>query len=318
MGVTVLERIEKLEASAATIAPEDTITESGRKILLAEFTKMLKHEAGSRTGEDVEDVHDMRVATRRMRSLFRLLKPFFKSKDIRPFSRELREIAWALGDVRDLDVMIDDLREYQQGQEEAAQTELAEIIALLDRRRAEARGVLVSIFDSKTYRRFLKGYSTFVTTPGKAWKSDDGAVVPHQTRHVLPGLIHERLAAVRAYESVLEDVDDVTLHALRIEFKRLRYTLSLFESVLGSQIDDFIDEIRAVQDALGHLNDVHAARSLLDTTLEGDELPEAALVYFNHLEARAAAHRAQFAEAWERFNTRKVQQKLSNAILALR
>ncbi len=318
MRITVPERIEALKTSVEPIALEDTIAEAGRKILLVEFTRMLKHEAGSRTGEDIEDVHDMRVAIRRMRSLFRLLRPFFSAKEIRSFNQSLRELAGTLGNVRDLDVMIDDLRLYQSEQGETSQADLGAVIDALDHRRTEAREELVDLLDSKSYRRFLKAYSAFVTTPIKGLKPADSVVIPHEVRHVLPGLIYERLAAVRAYESVLEKADMVTLHALRIEFKRLRYALSLFEDVLGSQISDFINEIKAVQDALGHLNDTAAARALLDTVLDDDEVPEALAAYFAHLDGRAEAHRAQFADAWERFNTRKVQQKLASAILALR
>lgn len=318
MRITVPERIEALKTSAEPIAPEDTIAEAGRKILLVEFTRMLKHEAGSRTGEDIEDVHDMRVSIRRMRSLFRLLRPFFSAKEIRPFNQSLRELAGTLGNVRDLDVMIDDLRLYQSEQGQASQADLGAVIDALDNRRTEAREELVDLLDSKAYRRFLKTYSAFVTRPIKGVKPADGIVIPHEVRHILPGLIYERLAAVRAYESVPEKANMVTLHALRIEFKRLRYALSLFEDVLGSQISDFINEIKAVQDALGHLNDTAAARALLDRVLDDDEVPEALVAYFAHLDGRAAAHHAQFTDAWDRFNTRKVQQKLASAILALR
>ncbi len=59
------ERINLLEAQMHPMSPEDPMPEAGRKALLAEFVKMLKHEDGSRNGEDIEDVHQMRVASRR-------------------------------------------------------------------------------------------------------------------------------------------------------------------------------------------------------------------------------------------------------------
>src|SRR5688572_3515190 len=109
MALTIAERIEQLASGRAAVSPTDNMAEAGRKVLLAELIKMLKHDKGSRTGEDIEDVHDMRVAIRKMRSIFRLLKTYFKSKDADNYNRALKRLASALGEVRDLDVLLANL-----------------------------------------------------------------------------------------------------------------------------------------------------------------------------------------------------------------
>ena len=48
-----------------------TLGQVGRALLLKHWQRALRHEAGARTGADIEDVHRMRVATRRLRSAFR-------------------------------------------------------------------------------------------------------------------------------------------------------------------------------------------------------------------------------------------------------
>ena len=58
---------------------------------------MKSHEQGSRSGEDIESVHQMRVAIRRMRSLFNLIGAHYRRKTVAEFERGLREIARALG-----------------------------------------------------------------------------------------------------------------------------------------------------------------------------------------------------------------------------
>ena len=81
------------------VLPDDAMAEAARKVLLFHFERMLLHEPGSRLGETIEAVHDMRVATRRMRSAFRLFKPFFKNNA--PSSRTVTGcaiVADALGD----------------------------------------------------------------------------------------------------------------------------------------------------------------------------------------------------------------------------
>jgi CHAD domain-containing protein len=282
---------------------------------------MLKHENGSRTGEDIEDVHDMRVAIRRMRSAIRLLKPYLRAKAIADYNRDLRRLGWTLGDVRDLDVMIVQMQAYQAGLDESGQAGIQAVIALLEERRQAARAALNAYFDTKHYRRFVRGYSGFLTQPMPEVKhTQNGSVVPYQVRHVLPMLIYDRLAAVRAYETVVEEADTPTLHALRIEFKRLRYTLSLFGDVLSPAAREFVGEIKTLQDHLGHLNDASVARTRLDGLADDlDESGEAAVAaYLGHLEAQEAAVKVHFLEAWARFNTRKVQQKLATAVLSLR
>jgi len=318
MAVSVEERIESLEVSREKVLPTDSMAEAGRKVLLAEFIHMLRHEAGSRSGEDPEEVHDMRVAIRRMRSVFRLLAPYYKTKNVRPFRRGLRRLGWALGEVRDLDVLIDNLRAFQLTLDADGQADLQETIDQLDEKRLAARDDLIGVLDGKAYRRFLKAFSEFVTPPIE--KKSTGEVKPSEVRHLLPSMIYDRLAAVRAYEGVLAEADASTFHALRIEFKRLRYTVSLFQDVLGSTITEFIDELKAIQDTLGKINDAATARARLDALLDGedDHHSTALNAYLDHLEAEKGNLIAQFRTLWERFNSRKVQQKLATAVLALR
>ena len=145
-------------------------------------------------------------------------------------------------------------------------------------------------------------------------------VTPSQVRHLLPSLIYDRLAAVRAYDDALVDADDETLHALRIEFKRLRYTVSLFGDVLGTTIAEYVAEVKIIQDTLGRINDAVTAGEHLDTLLDSDEKhhSEALNAYIAYMETDKNGLADQFKADWERFNSRKVQQKLSTAVLSLR
>jgi CHAD domain-containing protein len=302
---------------------DDSMAEAGRKVILADFIKMLAHEAGSRAGEDIEEVHDMRVATRRMRSAFQLLGPYFKTRPIRPYTQSLRGLARRLGAVRDLDVMIDSLEKHRARRNEAERAALQTIIKRLDKRRRKARKKLINHLDSKAYRKFVGNFAAFLSKPGKGARAIDGnSVAPHQVRHVLPVIAHEHLAAVRAYDTVLAGAEVETLHALRIEFKRLRYLVSYFSDVLGSSGEDFIDELKNIQDHLGLLNDCSVAqdwlKGLLDD-LNGDETQTAVLAaYIAELAEEQIRLMAEFPAVWAKFNTRAVQSKLSNALLTLR
>lgn len=315
------EQIESLEAQVQPVAPQDTMAEAGRKVLLKEFVRMLKLEAGSRSGEDIEDVHHMRVAIRRMRSTLRLLRRYYRPKAVARHQRQLRKVARALGAVRDLDVLIADLSQFQTTLDDDQQAQFQAMLEHLDQKRMEARRELITVFDGKAYRRFVRDFGEFLTTPGesvKALPSDD--IVPIQVRHVLPGIIHDCLASVLAYDAVLDDADSEMLHGLRIEFKRLRYVVSLFEDVLGAQTKDFIEDLKTIQDHLGRLNDITVAQEHLEAlvaNLDG-HVSDAAQAYSDRLNAEAADLIAKFPAVWTRFSSRKVQSKLSSGLLSLR
>ena len=95
--------------------------------------------------------------------------------------------------------------------------------------------------------------------------------LPYQVRHIAPRLIYEHYERVRAYETVLDGAPISTLHALRIDFKRFRYTLEFFEEVLGPEIKSVIKETKIMQDHLGDLNDTQVAGDMLREII--DESP---------------------------------------------
>lgn len=313
-------RIDFLRQQRAAVLREDAMSEAGRKVLLAEFIRVLEVEDGSRSGEDIEDVHKMRVAIRRMRSAFRLLEDYYKPKSIGTFQDELRRVMRAAGAVRDLDVMIHDLTAFKDALEDEQAAKMQEVIDALDLRRVEARKHLVRVLDSKAYRRFVKDFSRFLTIPGAGAKPiDRSGIMPYQLRHILTLMIYQHLLAVRAYDTVLEGADEDTLHALRIEFKRLRYIVSLFAEVLGSQSEEFVEEIKRMQDLLGRMNDIRVAHERLNklmNDLDGDQ-NSVLWLYINHLDAEKPQMLAKLPEAWKRFNSKTVQRKLAAAVIDL-
>lgn len=317
---STVRQIETLQGYLSVPQGSDPIPEAGRKVLLTQFIRLLEYEPGSRSGKDPENVHKMRVAIRHMRSALRLLKAFYKPKKVRDYSDELRHLMNVLGEVRDLDVMIVDLGDFRQKLDGDEASAMQEVLDLLDQRRSEARQVLLKYLDSKRFRRFTKTFTKFLTTPGYAVITPDkDDITPYQLRHVLPLMIYRHLAQVRAYDTVLPEAGAETLHALRIEFKRLRYCIALFSDVLGAQAADFIEEIKTMQDFLGRLNDIQVARANLIELMEDLEGHQSAAVwlYIDYLESENPAMLEKLPAAWKHFNSKSVQRKLASAVAAL-
>ncbi len=314
------ERLEMLEAALEPVQGDDDMAEAGRKILLKQFITMLQHEAGSKTGEDIEDVHDMRVAIRRMRSTFSLLESYYKPKAIQNHLKGLRKTARVLGSVRDLDVLITNMTEFQATLDEDNAKAFQSFIDTLDEQRTLARHDLVRYLNKGEYQRFITHFSQFLLHKGSGARSvETDGIQTNQVRFILPTLLYSHLGQVRAYDDVIADADAPTLHALRIEFKRLRYIVALFSEVLGTSINDFVKEIKVVQDHLGRMNDIDTAQIYLQDVIKHADENTAILLtsYLGNLEVELGELRGQVDRIWKRFNTRTVQKQLANAIAAL-
>ncbi|MBN1565170.1 MAG: CHAD domain-containing protein [Anaerolineae bacterium] len=312
--------------------PDDPMAEAGRKTLLFHFERMLLNEPGSRIGEDIEAVHDMRVATRRMRSAFRQFDAYYKSGSIKPFVRDLRRVARALGVVRDLDVAIDKAQRFMI---DHPADDLTPILSQWDKQRAIARHDLIKTLDSKRFGKFVDSFYAFLTTPGQGAKRRpiSDSAVPYQVRHVAPRLIYELYEQLRAYEAVLcNGIDEEminTLHALRIDFKRFRYALEFFADVLGPEARPVIEECKIMQDHLGDLNDTQVAGESLRAFVDQHNTHYSGVPIFMRPDVRGVIQyaRAQdteqqrlldtFPAAWANFNRDKVRRDLALAVAAL-
>lgn len=263
----------KRPASTPGIALEDDMSEAGRKILAFHLARMLKEEAGVRKGEDVEAVHDMRVATRRMRSALRIFSPYYERTKVKALVRRLRKVARELGEVRDLDVFRLKTEAYAAGLPARSQSALQPLLDQLRAQEDAARVPLAKLLDSSRYADTVEAFTKFVEKPGKGARrpSNDGAPylpAPMRVSDVAPGLIYSQWGAVRAFEPYLDGASLDTLHALRIEVKRLRYVLEAFAEVMGAEAGVIIEATKTFQDHLGDLQDSRVALSLLDGYLD--------------------------------------------------
>src|SRR5258708_1650446 len=247
---------------APGLLPDDAMSEAGRKTLAYHFARMVDKESEVRKDEDDEAVHDMRVATRRLRSALDIFGKFYQGHAIKVMGKELRRIGKALGAVRDMQVVKKKADKYAETLSQAERESLDPLLKDWKDQLDEARTILLDVLDSQRYVRFLAQFESFVMTPGQ-----DAAPVeapdPYLVRHVAPSLIYRRYETVRAYEPILDSASLDTLHTLRIDAKRLRYTLEAFEEVLGSEAKEVIEMVKVVQDHLGDLQDARVAAGLI-------------------------------------------------------
>jgi CHAD domain-containing protein len=244
------------------VVAEDSLPEAARKVLSFHFSKMQRREAGTRTGADAEDLHDMRVATRRMRAAWRVFDGAFKAGKTKKLRRHLERLADRLGAVRDLDVLIEGAEAYRLALDEGERPGLDPVLSVWRRQRAAARNQLIGELDSDRYATFVKEMDAFLEAGANAAAAIAAPTAPHRVRDRAASQLWAAYEAVRAYELVFTWADVETLHELRIAAKWLRYTLEFFGETLGPDFGRLLARVVALQDYLGCLHDADVATKL--------------------------------------------------------
>lgn len=315
---------------APGITPDDTMAEAGRKILGYHFALMLSHESGTRLGKDIEELHDMRVATRRMRAAFVVFGEAYQVKVVKPILKGLRKIGRSLGQVRDIDVFIEKAMIYRRNLPSAERAGLDPLLHSWNDDLAQSRSILLAHLDSNNYVEFKKRLNQFVQKPGQGTELAriDG-FAGQLVRHVVPILVYARFAGVMSFDQRILNATIPELHALRIEFKQLRYTLEFFQEVLSQEATVIINEIKTMQDHLGELNDAQVACGMLKTFLEEFEASQTGISLKERADLTSIVryladryserHRlvVTFQDRWEFFKRPELRQMLALAVAAL-
>ncbi len=314
-------RLPRVPASPG-IRFDDSLGEAGRKVLRMHLARMLQFEAGARSGEDPEDLHKMRVATRRMRAAWRVFEGAYRPKVQRRYVRELRAVARVLGEVRDVDVLLEGLDVYIAQLPPAGREAVEPLRSAWRRQREVARKHLIDRLDSKGYRTFVDDYLDFTESPG-AGELPTPLRRPSLVRDTAGSRILAAYERVRAYETVITWADVQTLHALRIEGKRLRYTLEYFSEVLPVTSRKLVTDVTEMQDHLGLLSDAAVAATVTREWLNlhapglSARSREAVGLYLDSREAAAEQLRRSFRPIWRRVTGRSFRKALGTAVTSI-
>jgi CHAD domain-containing protein len=229
-----------------------------RALLERQLQALERHEPGVREGSDPEELHKFRVATRRSRALIRASRPMVRDQ-LATVDRELRWLGHLSGPVRDLDVLIDHLRELEQ-ELEPDQAGVEAIVAGLERERLRLREELIKAIDSERYRELVARFAE--TLPGLRASNGEGSVTK---------LARTELDRLReAYDDLGEDPKDDDLHAVRIRAKHARYAAELAALSGGDAFVSLVDELKDVQDLIGAHQDAVVAEERV-RALAGEE-----------------------------------------------
>lgn len=281
---------------------EATLGEVAIRTVASDVDRLLRNDTLFREGEDstVEAVHQMRVATRRLRSDLRTFRPAFDRGSAHALRNELGWLAGELGAARDADVLCERLSIDSQELGPEHRRAIAETLAALSSQRASAHAALLEALSDERYGVLLERL-----------RADDNSLAlrlgeaDQPAREALPRVLRR---AWRRLEGQVADLAqlpaDEKLHEVRIAAKRCRYAAEACTPVLGEPTARLARECKRLQTVLGELNDaVVAERWLLDwaTDTSAPLAARTAAQDLATLERKSARRaRARWRKVWER------------------
>ena len=265
----------------------DTPTrEVARAVGRHQLATMRAYEPGTRVGLDVEQLHKMRVASRRLRTALRVFGKAFRKKDRSHLATEVKWIGARLGAVRDLDVhglSIARWREQLGADPQEGWDLLAERLAV---RRAEAQGRLVRALDDPRWPALCERAAAVFASGGRKGKP---------IWMVAPALVGRRVDRfARGVERFRETHSPEDAHRLRILGKRLRYAAEFLRPLLSEETVTQLRRLSTFQDTLGDLQDTVQAGAFVNAQAAAEPVPPALAIVLDRIarwadEARAGA-----------------------------
>jgi len=253
--------------------------------------RLFRHEAGVRTGEDPEAVHQARVATRRLRSTLRTFSSLLDPDWTDRLRDELKWLADLLGQVRDTDVLLERFNEHLAALPAADAKVGPRLLAALVDQRDSARRRLLRAMATERYAVLLDDLVAAAAAPALLPGADRPAT------QVMPPLVAKPWKRLRKQvRKAGDDPPDDQLHQIRIRAKRARYAAEAVEPVIGQPAEDYADAVADLQSVLGDHQDAVVGEAWLREAA-GSARRDVALV----AGLLIAAERASAADTRERW-----------------
>jgi CHAD domain-containing protein len=290
------------------------------EVLRIRFGEVAKYLAPALHPDQTKGVHDMRVATRRLRTAMRDFDRIIDDLSDEDERKRIKKIADDLGAVRDHDVAIAAFERL------AAKADVAEIKngidKLIEARRIARGRAFEKLKKAATANSIKKLRDQFTakldSAAGQPALFDPGSVKSAGRQVILAGV--DRLA--RLGPGIFEPDNGKALHKLRIAAKRLRYAIELFAPCWDGAIDSYAAELAKFQSHLGNVHDcdtwIGDLRQILSDgkgkkTARSDEYQAAAWLMSQFLRHRTRAYRSAL-KLWTHWEQNDFLNELIDAV----
>ncbi len=294
------------EFAATTVDASMTIVEVALANLRRYLAAWQLHEPGARLGDDPEELHDLRLAGRRLHAILRQFQSFLPPEYLK-IRTTLKSVLSALGHARDLDVALGEVQKFGRKLPKSDRVGVEPLKQHLMSERRRARARMLSVLDSIWVQKSLQELTALLTAPGiRAEASPTDLAL-----NAAPGLLRQRFRKLRKrMDRIGADSSTEEYHEVRGQVKKLRYALDTVAALYGKPANEMIRALRRWQEILGLQQDAAVAMQRLNTLARAQSvgLPPETLFLMGRLSERhsgAAVHARKRCAA----GYRKVRQK---------
>jgi len=290
------------------VGRKDTAGDVVRAAIAAGTRRLVAHDPGVRLGGDDEDVHQARVATRRLRSDLATFRLLLDEDWVAQIRIELGWVAGELGAVRDADVLLARLCRQSEGLGKADAAAASSLLRSLGAERDKARTRAVEAMQTARYAALLDQLVAASRTPPLT------EAAGRQAAETVPGLVVRAWRHLaQAVEQVGENAPDELLHEVRKKAKRCRYACEAVVAVAGKDAVRLGAAVAGIQEVLGELQDSAVAELWLRSRAVGLTGAGAAsrafsaglLTGIQHGTAQEA--RQGWRDAWDKASSKKLR-----------
>ena len=285
------------------MTPEDAWSKLGANYLAEQMQALNAYEPYAYEGLHPEGVHQMRVATRRLRAALKAFGGVLPKDSARSLAAEAGWLCDVLGAVRDLDVHLEHLHGYRHSLPGDRRHSLDDYELHLHQARLQARRCLTTALDSNRFQRFRASY---LRLQEKALEidPDTSPTIADFAHYYVP----RRLVAVRRDgRRIQRGSKPEAYHRLRIRIKKLRYGLEILNGPYGAELARASKSLRRLQGRLGDHQDACVAEEELLRYRDNHATSGREKRTFDRLigseRDRAEKLRRRFRSDWARFET---------------
>ena len=214
-----------------------------------------RHEPGARFGDQSDELHDLRVAGRRLDAILRQFRSYLPATFLR-IRPTLKKILRALGEVRDMDVALIELDKFGHLVPELGPEGIEPLKQYLVSERSRARVRMLSVLDSISVQKNLQRLTSLLAAPAASWRRSSRETA----LDVAPEMIRQRYRKMRkGADRLKSDSSMEAYHDVRGRVKKLRYTLEAVAAIYGKPADRMLRALQRWQETLGVQQDAAVA-----------------------------------------------------------
>lgn len=246
----------KTPLSFTQLTPDEPLAEVGRRLFQQQLEQLLSRQFGVAFADDSEYVHEIRVASRRLRAAMRVFRKAFAG-DLIEESELIHTVTDAFGEARDTDVFLAFLQKYQKNNAKHGDRFLdGAIREQARRRRAHYRQLIKRVQSPEFSSPLAVLYERIGAELDAAFalKATKAGAEPILAR--APKMVRRRLKQTVAFGRQLESLPGEAQHQLRITCKKLRYTAEFFRDLFPARFERLVDAATDLQELLGQMHDI--------------------------------------------------------------